>query len=165
MRRALALVIPALILGLASPAWADKDKDKGNKHGHGPGNGAKGGGQPVIVQPVRFVIPDRDRAYVYRYYRTEFVSVGRCPPGLAKKGNGCLPPGQAARPPKVWAVGQPLPPAIVYDPVPAPVVQQLEPVPPGYGYVRVDNDVLLMDMTNRVVADVIGDLYDPYDPE
>jgi hypothetical protein len=160
MRRALALVIPALVLGFASSAWAEKDKDKGNKHGHGPK-----GGQAVIVQPVRFVIPDRDRLLVYSYYRTEFVSVGRCPPGLAKKGNGCLPPGQAARPTKVWVVGQPLPPAIVYDPVPAPVLQQLEPVPPGYGYVRVDNDVLLMDMTNRMVADVIGDLYDPYDPD
>jgi hypothetical protein len=42
-------------------------------------------------------------------------------------------------------------------------VQQLEPVPPGYGYVRVDDDVLLMDMTNRMVADVVSDLNDPYD--
>ena len=109
MRRALALVIPALLLGLASPAWADKDKDKG-KHGHG-----KGGGQAVIVQPVRVVVPDRDRVIVYQYYRTEF-SAGRCPPGLARKGNGCLPPGQAK---KLWAVGQPLPAAVVYQPVPA----------------------------------------------
>ena len=27
-------------------------------------------------------------------------------------------------------------------------------------YVRVDNDVLLMDMTNRMVADVVNDLND-----
>ena len=60
-------------------------------------------------------------------------------------------------------VGQPLPPPVVYQPVPPVVVQRLEPVPDGYGYVQVDNDVLLMDMANRVVADVIGDLYDPYD--
>ena len=46
--------------------------------------------------------------------------------------------------------------------VPPAVVQQLAPVPPGYGYVRVDNDVLLMDMTNRMVADVVNDL-DDYD--
>ena len=161
MRRALALVIPALVMGLATSAVADKDKDRGK---HGNGKGPKGG-QPAFVQPVRYVIPDRDRVVVYRYYRTELVSLGHCPPGLAKKGNGCLPPGQAPRPPKLWVVGAPLPPAVVYQPVPPPVVQQLAPVPDGYGYVRVDNDVLLMDMTNRMVADVIGDLYDPYDPE
>ena len=153
MRRALALVIPVLIVGLASPAWTDKDKDnkggKGNKHGHG-------GGPAVVVQPVRVVVPAQDRAIVYQYYRTEY-SAGRCPPGLAKKGNGCLPPGQAK---KLWVVGQPLPPAVVYEPVPRAVVQQLAPVPPGYDYVRVDNDVLLMDMTNRMVADVVNDIVD-----
>ena len=152
MRRALALVIPALLIGLASPAWADKDKDKGgkgNKHGHG-------GGPAVVVQPVRVVVPAQDRAIVYQYYRTEY-SAGRCPPGLAKKGNGCLPPGQAK---KLWVVGQPLPPAVMYEPVPRAVVQQLAPVPPGYDYVRVDNDVLLMDMTNRMVADVVNDIVD-----
>ena len=156
MRSALALVIPALILGLASPAWADKDKDKGNKGKHGQGNR---GGPGVVVQPIRVVVPDRDRTIVYQYYRTEF-SAGRCPPGLAKKGNGCVPPGQANRPPKLWVVGQPLPPAVFYEPLPPAVTQRLEPVPPGYGYVRVDNDVLLMDMTNRMVADVVNDLND-----
>jgi hypothetical protein len=152
MRRALALVIPALLIGVASPAWADKDKDnkgKGNKHGHG-------GGPAVVVQPVRVVVPDRDRVVVYQYYRSEY-SAGRCPPGLAKKGNGCLPPGQAK---KLWVIGQPLPPAVVYEPVPRAVVQQLAPVPPGYDYVRVDNDVLLIDMTNRMVADVVNDIVD-----
>jgi hypothetical protein len=151
MRRALALVIPALILGLASPALADKDKDKGGKGKHGHGDR---GGPAVVVQPVRVVVPDRDRTIVYQYYRTEY-SAGRCPPGLAKKGNGCLPPGQAQ---KLWVIGQPLPPAVVYQPVPPAVVQQLAPVPPGYEYVRVDDDVLLMDMTNRMVADVVNDL-------
>lgn len=153
MRRALALVIPALLVGLASPAWADKDKDKGNKGKHGHGHR---GGPTVVVQPVRVVVPDQDRAIVYQYYRSEF-SAGRCPPGLAKKGNGCLPPGQAK---KLWVIGAPLPPAVVYQPVPPAVVQQLAPVPPGYEYVRVDDDVLLMDTANRMVADVVNDLND-----
>ena len=39
-------------------------------------------------------------------------------------------------------------------------MQQLAPVPPGYEYVQVDNDVLLMDMANRMVADAIRDLYE-----
>ena len=154
MRRALALVIPALLIGLASPAWAEKDKDNKGKGKHGHGD--RGGGPAVVVQPVRVIVPDRDRAVVYQYYRSEY-SAGRCPPGLAKKGNGCLPPGQAK---KLWVVGQPLPPAVIYEPVPRAVVQQLAPVPPGYDYVRVDNDVLLMDMTNRMVADVVNDIND-----
>lgn len=154
MRRALALVIPALLIGLASPAWADKDKDNKGKGKHGHGD--RGGGPAVVVQPIRVVVPDRDRAVVYQYYRSEY-SAGRCPPGLAKKGNGCLPPGQAK---KLWVVGQPLPPAVIYEPVPRAVVQQLAPVPPGYDYVRVDNDVILMDMTNRMVADVVNDIND-----
>ena len=154
MRRALALVIPALLIGIASPAWADKDKDNKGKGKHGHGD--RGGGPAVVVQPVRVVVPDRDRTVVYQYYRSEF-SAGRCPPGLAKKGNGCLPPGQAK---KLWVIGQPLPPAVVYEPVPRAVVQQLAPVPPGYDYVRVDNDVILMDMTNRMVADVVNDIND-----
>jgi hypothetical protein len=153
MRRALALVIPALLIGLASPAWADKDKDNKGKGKHGHGNR---GGPAVVVQPVRVVIPDQDRAIVYRYYRSEFTA-GRCPPGLAKKGNGCLPPGQAK---KLWVVGQPLPPAVVYQAVPPVVTQQLAPVPPGYEYVRVDDDVLLMDKANRMVADVVNELND-----
>ena len=157
MRRALALVIPALLIGLASPAWAEKDKDNKGKGKHGHGD--RGGGPAVVVQPVRVVVPDRDRAVVYQYYRTEY-SAGRCPPGLAKKGNGCLPPGQAKQQQPLWVIGQPLPPAIVYERVPPTVVQQLAPVPPGYEYVRVDNDVLLMDMTNRMVADVVNDIND-----
>ena len=151
MRRVLVLAISALAVGLAPPAWAEKDKDKGGKGKHGHGDR---GGPAVVVQPVRVVVPDRDRTIVYQYYRTEYAA-GRCPPGLAKKGNGCLPPGQAK---KLWVIGQPLPPAVVYQPVPPAVVQQLAPVPPGYEYVRVDDDVLLMDMTNRMVADVVNDL-------
>ena len=120
MLRALVLATSALLVGLASPAWADKDKDKGGKGKHGQGRG----GPAVVVQPVRVVVPDQDRAIVYQYYRSEF-SAGRCPPGLAKKGNGCLPPGQARQPPPLWVIGQPLPPAIVYERVPPTVVQRV----------------------------------------
>ena len=105
-------------------------------------------------------MPDHDRAIVYQYYRTEF-SAGRCPPGLAKKGNGCLPPGQA-KAASSGSSASPCRPRSSTSRVPPAVVQQLAPVPPGYEYVRVDNDVLLMDMTNRMVADVVNDL-DDYD--
>jgi hypothetical protein len=96
---------------------------------------------------------------VYGYYRTEYLA-GNCPPGLARKGTGCLPPGQAQRVQRVWVVGQPLPPTVVYYPLPPPLVTQLAPPPPGYEYVRVDNDVLLVDSLNRMVGDLVADLSD-----
>ena len=65
-----------------------------------------------------------------------------------------------ARPGSSGSWASRLPPTVIYDPVPPVLVQQLAPVPPGYDYVRVDNDVLLMDMANRMVADAINDLSD-----
>ena len=153
MRAAFALLASVLCVGLATAAWADNDKHKGKGKGHGPRD------QAIFVQPQRvIVVPERDRRIVYSYYRTEYSNF-RCPPGLAKKGNGCVPPGRAYAPPRpVYVVGQPLPPTVVYQPVPPVLIERLEPVPPGYGYVQVDNDVLLMDMTSRMIADIVNDL-------
>ena len=39
---------------------------------------------------------DRHRTYTHDYYQEEFQS-GHCPPGLAKKHNGCVSPGQERR--------------------------------------------------------------------
>ena len=122
MRRALVLVTSALLVGLASPAWADKDKDKGGKGKHGQAAAAR----PSSSSRSASSCPTSDRAIVYQYYRSEY-SAGRCPPGLAKKGNGCLPPGQAKKQQQLWVIGQPLPPAVVYEPRAATVVQQLAP--------------------------------------
>jgi hypothetical protein len=150
------------LLTLASVALAASalGKDKEDR-GHG-----RGGGPPdrvVVVPapaaPARVVFSDRDRAVVYNYYRTQYVSVGRCPPGLAKKGYGCVPPGQVQVVP-IWVIGQPLPPTVVYQPLPPPLAAQLPPPPPPYSYVQVDNDVLLMNTSNRMIADMITDLSD-----
>ena len=69
-------------------------KSKGNKH-----EDVKVGG--YFVPEQRVVLQD--------YYGKQFKS-GHCPPGLAKKNNGCMPPGQA----KKYAIGQPLPAGVVY---------------------------------------------------
>lgn len=71
------LMILAGVAALAatSPAFAKPDHAKG--HGHGHDNRAYGG-------PVGY-------------------GAGGCPPGLAKKHNGCMPPGQAK---KLYNVGQ-----------------------------------------------------------
>ncbi len=97
---------------------------------------------------------DRDRTAVSSYYRDEFAR-GNCPPGLAKKDNGCLPPGQAK---KMWAVGRPLPPAVVYYPLLQLLYSRLTPPPPGYEYVRVEDDVPLMQTANRSVINLVVNL-------
>ncbi|HWE75864.1 MAG TPA: hypothetical protein VG328_22075 [Stellaceae bacterium] len=97
---------------------------------------------------------EHDRAAVRGYYENA-VGRGHCPPGLAKKNNGCLPPGQAK---KLWAVGRPLPPSVVYAPAPPALVVQLTPPPVGYRYIQVSGDILLIAAGSRMVADAITDL-------
>jgi hypothetical protein len=136
MRCITALVGTVLCFSLVSPAWADKDK--GNDHGHGH----------------KVYVTERDRVAVYSFYRTEFVG-GRCPPGLARRDNGCLPPGQVKR---LWMLGAPLPPAVVFYPLPTPLLAQLTPAPEGYQYVRIDNDILLMTLGTRLIVESVGSI-------
>ena len=70
---------------------------------------------------------DRNRNAVQTYYASAGQGGKGCPPGLAKKNNGCMPPGQA----KKWHVGQPLPATVVTYPVPHQIVIGLPPVPSG----------------------------------
>jgi hypothetical protein len=167
-KAAIVLVSVAISMSFASPVLAQgrghgggpPDSAGGPGHGHGQGqNQGRGEGQgpPAAVQttpngPV--VIADRDRNAVYSYYRTQYAS-GNCPPGLAKKNNGCLPPGQAN---KVWAMGQPLPVGVGDYPLPGPLLGQLTPYSPGYEYVRVANDILLMAVGTRMIVGALADL-------
>ena len=162
---------------LASPAMAQKDKDNPGQ-GRGAekadkadrGNGRNGGGNtPGVARTpgnpgngvghgaassVNVVVTERDRSAIYGYYRPVYAA-GNCPPGLAKKNNGCMPPGQAK---KLWAIGQPLPPGVVFYPLPGPLVGQLTPAPAGYQYVRVANDILMMAIGTQLIVSAIADL-------
>ena len=168
MRSVSIAFLSILCAALVSPASADNDKGKGNSHG-GPkagkhdndrgrgdnderGNLDRRAADPVPYQQIMII--DRDRNVVRTYYRTEY-DAGRCPPGLAKKNNGCLPPGQAK---KLWVIGQPLPPHIAYEPMPRALRTQLTPPPPGYDYVRVADDIVLMSTEKRVIAGLLGNL-------
>lgn len=132
--------------------WPGDNDDRGNSGGPPFGRRAA---DPVAVTPhQQIVIGDRDRNAVRTYYRTEY-DAGRWPPGLAKKNNGCLPPGQAK---KAWAMGQPLPPHISYEPMPRALSTQLTPPPPGYEYGRVADDIVLMSTEKRVIAGLLGNL-------
>jgi Ni/Co efflux regulator RcnB len=96
----------------------------------------------------------RQHDAVRTYYDDEYSRSRRCPPGLAKKHNGCMPPGQARK----WQVGQPLPRTVTYYQVPRPLVIQIGEPPSGYRYVRVSSDILLMAIGTRMIVDAIQNL-------
>ena len=172
-------LVSALMIAasLASPAMAQKDKDNPGQ-GRGAeradkadrGNGKNGVGDPPGVargqgnqgngvgqggpSAVNVVVTERDRSAIYGYYRPLYAA-GNCPPGLAKKNNGCLPPGQAK---KLWAIGQPLPAGVAFYPLPGALLGQLTPAPAGYQYVRVANDVLMMAIGTQLIVSAISDL-------
>ena len=130
----------ALVFGTA-PALAEKPDWAGEGKGHGKGKQKK----------KHF---DNDnRAHIRSYYEDEFHG-GHCPPGLAKKNNGCMPPGQA----KKWRMGRPLPQNVVIYDVPPALVVKIGVPPAGYKYVRVAADILLIAVGTRMVADAIIDL-------
>lgn len=96
---------------------------------------------------------DRERKIAQDYFSVQYRA-GRCPPGLTKKRNGCLPPGQA----KKWAMGKPLPRDVVYYDLPSSIVVQLGAPPAGHRYVRVASDILLIAVGTGMVVDAIEDL-------
>ncbi|HER19524.1 MAG TPA: hypothetical protein ENO14_00590 [Chromatiales bacterium] len=103
--------------------------------------------------PVRRYFEDRHRTMVRDYYSQEFDR-GHCPPGLAKKHDGCMPPGQA----KKWTVGRPLPRDVIFYDLEPQLVTLFGPPPSGHRYVRVASDILLITIGNGMVVDSILDL-------
>jgi len=96
---------------------------------------------------------DRQRSAVHDYYGTQYRD-GRCPPGLSRKHNGCMPPGQV----RYYSVGQRLAPAVIYHTVPSAMVVTLGVPPSGHRYVRVASDILLIAVGTGMVVDAIQDL-------
>ena len=133
------------------PPWAGGGKGNSEK-GKGKGKG-KGHERRSEDTPRATYFVDEHRVAVHEYYDDGFRK-GRCPPGLAKKNNGCMPPGQA----KKWRVGRPLPPDVVYYTVPQPLVVRLGQPPAGHRYVRVGADILMITVGTAMVVDAIQDL-------
>ncbi len=125
-------------VGQGKPAKASKDHAAGNQPGAAVGHG--------FNAETRRVVND--------YYGSRFRSGKKCPPGLAKKNNGCMPPGQA----KKWAKGQPIPMDLrVYD-LPKDLRLKLPPPPPNHRYVRVAADILLIAIGTQMVIDAMEDI-------
>ena len=165
MQCALALVIGGILAAgpvmAEKPSWAGggkgermdrRDEQRGEKKGERRDDDAKSRRDgPAAAKPGHF--EERHRQFVREYYTEQFRG-GRCPPGLAKKHNGCMPPGQA----KKWQVGRPLPRELIFYEVPQPLVIQIGVPPRGYRYVRVASDILLIAIGTGMVIDAIQDL-------
>lgn len=155
------IAIVALVFAgtLSNPALADKpasvDKEKASKHTQNQGEqqAQEQERKSARERNVGTQFNERQRAIIRDYYAGQFRA-GRCPPGLAKKNTGCMPPGQA----KKWSIGQPLPRDVVYYDLPPRITVRLGVPPAGHRYVRVASDILLIAIGTGMVVDAIEDL-------
>lgn len=96
-----------------------------------------------------------DRRNLIRNYYSNSEAPKNCPPGLAKKNNGCQPPGQV----KKWRKGEPLPRDMVYTDLPRALIDELGRTPEGNRLVQIDSDVLLINAATGMVLDAFAVQY------
>jgi len=165
IRRAVPLIIVGSLVaapGFAGkPSWAGGGKKHENRQDHGGGDkyeknrddrGAGNQRDRDDYSGKRY-FDERKHALVQDYFVNEYRA-GHCPPGLAKKHNGCMPPGQA----KKWHMGRPLPRDVVFYDLPPRLVVELGVPPSGHKFVRVASDILLIAIGTGMVVDAIDDL-------
>ena len=162
--RIVSLAIASLLMAGSAIAKKDGDEhDKGNKHSQKhekqeekaekkAEKRAEKQHREAIKQGAYF--NDQQRILVREYYTTRYSNNKRCPPGLAKKNNGCLPPGQV----QDLIVGQPVPKNVTVYQVAQPVIRKLPPAPVGYRYERIGGDIVLVQQENNIIVDIIKGL-------
>lgn len=153
----LGLVAVAATFTAGSPAFADPWK---NGDGRGRNDtyiyrnyDHQDHGRNIYSYP-----PDRGRTEVIKIYDNDRIILNRYvadryrasyPPGWVKKHHGY------PQMPRRYIIGYPLPRDVVYYSVPYEVRSHMRPVPVGYQYVRVDNDVLLMNAATKQIIDAV----------
>gem|GEM_PF-3351155 len=137
------LLLTASLLAFTGFSLAATESYAKPKHDRGHQNDTA----EAIEDVANALISLTDRTIIRDYLRENRPN---CPPGLAKKNNGCLPPGIA----KKYAMGRPLPPGIAAKRLPGDLLSRLHPVP-GYQYVQVDHDVLLMAEATKKIVDAV----------
>ena len=143
------------------PDWAGGGKH-GNKHENRGDRDDRGGRDDRNYRDDRY--DDRRSGGQYRFnddsrrmlidYYGGQARAGHCPPGLAKKGNGCMPPGQA----KKWRRGYALPADVRYYPLAPEILMRLPPPPPQHRYVQVAGDILMIAVGSSMVVDAVEDI-------
>lgn len=139
-----------ILTGVASPAFAESYRHRGHdndnrRHGYHDyrfnDDRRYHDTRRYYIRETRpdvIIIDNRDRILIRDYYRDDFRR--RIPPGHAKR----------------YLIGAPLPLGIRYHPVPRDLYARLSPLPRGYEYIRVDNDVLLVAEASRHVVDAVA---------
>lgn len=143
MRQAHQVAIAILAIAANTGALADKGGIPGHARHIQSGSDVN----------AMFRIGERERGIVMDYYAAP-AHASHCPPGLAKKGKGCMPPGQARK----WRVGHPLGRDIVQYDLPVDLARRLSAPPEGHRYVRVAADILLIALGTAMVVDAIEDI-------
>jgi Ni/Co efflux regulator RcnB len=170
-RRLLVLAVVLVALPGAS-AWAEKpdwaggkgrenreDRDNRDERGNRSGKPDKGDKADRRDGPsssgLNIVIgfTASDRGAIEAYYRDQ-ARTGQCPPGLAKKNNGCQPPGQA----KAWRKGQALAAGLPVRDL-SPELRIRLPLPPvNHRYVELAGDILLVAIGTAIVVDAVENI-------
>ena len=108
----------------------------------------------IAAAPPAFAKPGKSKGH-----HAGPVAAKGCPPGLAKKRNGCLPPGQAR---KLYRVGQRIPTGYRhysdFDDIPLAYRDRFG-IPTGQRYIYRDNVVYVVDPVTRLVSRIF-DLID-----
>ena len=155
MKIILTLAAATAVALTATPALADKgghgnDKDKSGqewKHGGDRNDGDRG------YRDTRY----GDRNHGYRYSSGYRHDGYRCPPGLTKKHNGCMPPGQARK----WAQGSRLPYGYnsytPYNQLPQRYVDQYD-LNPNNRYIYRDNMIYQVDPRTSIIERILSGL-------
>lgn len=138
MRRLVALVLALSVVGPITLSAQKPKKQKEKSHET----------QVTVV----FSATQREAA---RSYFIKEHGRGNCPPGLAKKHNGCLPPGQAK---KRYVVGHLLPQGTVVGELPVELSARIGPAPAGYRYGILDGDLVKLAVGTMLVVDAIEGL-------
>lgn len=141
-------LFPLIIFIAATPASADQPYGKRDDHERHMERH-----DDERHESRRDYLDDSNRRFIHEYYGEKFRH-GRCPHGLAKKGNGCYPPGQV----KHWKRGEMLPQHVRRYPVPNELLIRLPPPPRGHRYVRVASDILLIAIGTALIVDAIEDI-------
>jgi len=139
----------AATAGFAQPPGAPAEKTK-----HKASNSEEGISHSTEGEVSAHVYFTDERIRLIAEYYSGHRSASGCPPGLAKKGNGCRPPGQARK----WRVGAPLPGDVIYYDVPDSLVVELGMSDRSRKIVRVGTDLLLIAVATGMVIDAVEDL-------
>lgn len=130
-------------------------KDHGEGHGKGHGekhekfdhDNGKHSYKKSRVTTYRFQPAERE--VIIRYLTRDYG--GKCPPGLAKKRNGCIPPGHQAR----YRPGIILDDSVSWEEPPIEIIEHLRPAPIHTRYVMVDQNVLLVSEATKKILDAV----------